>query len=186
MIEANARHLYPKDVVKLLLEYRPDFILIPSTYFTLEADLSLCRLIRKSLPDVKIIFSGPLVTYDPSAALKDGLADFVALGELELPVLNIIKGNYSENIALRQGEKIISGPRSLIDLKELPAPARELIDNQLYRYAIFNRKNPVTPMTISRGCPHSKCEFCNSNLYSLGQIRYRGLDSIAEELNEIA
>jgi radical SAM superfamily enzyme YgiQ (UPF0313 family) len=186
VVEANAKHIYPQEVIKLLREEKPDFILIPSTYFTLEADLSLSRLIRKNLPEVKIIFSGPLVTYDPAIVLKDNSADFVALGELELPVLNIIKGNYSQNIARLKDGQVVSGERSLIDLKELPVPARDLIDNQLYKYAIFNRRNPVTPMTISRGCPHSKCEFCNSNLYSLGQIRYRPLSSITEELDEIA
>lgn len=185
VIEASAKHLYPKDVINYLREYRPDYIIMPSTYFTLGEDKYLSSLLRKYLPNTKIVFSGPLVTFDPSIVLADNTADFVALGELELPVLNIIRGNYAENIAYRQNSKIISGPRFLLDLKDLPIPARDLIDNQIYRYAIFNRRNPVTPMTISRGCPHSKCEFCNSNLYSLGQIRYRSFDSIINELKEI-
>jgi len=185
VIEASAKHLYPKDIIKLLLSSRPDFVLIPSTYFTIEEDKALARLIKKNIPPVKIIFSGPLVTYDPAIALKDGSADFVALGELELPVVNIVQGNYAENTAYLRDGKVVSGPRSLIDLDELPVPARDLVDNQAYRFAIFNRKNPITPMTISRGCPHSKCVFCNSKLYSLGRIRYRNSASICEEIREI-
>jgi radical SAM superfamily enzyme YgiQ (UPF0313 family) len=40
-------------------------------------------------------------------------------------------------------------------------------------------------MTISRVCPHSKCKFCHSPLYSLGEIRYRNFQAITEEINEI-
>jgi len=186
IIEASTKHIYPKDVVAHLKNYRPDFVLLPTTYFTLEEDKCLSMLIKKNIPNTKIIFAGSLVTYDPSLVLSDNTADFVALGELELSMLNIIKGDYSENIAYRKDDRVVSGKRSLIDLKELPIPARDLIDNQAYRYAIFNKRNPVTAMTISRGCPHSKCEFCHSNLYTLGQIRYRTLDSIADEIEEIA
>ncbi|MFA5099932.1 MAG: radical SAM protein [Candidatus Omnitrophota bacterium] len=185
IIEASARHLYPENVVKLLSASRPDFVLIPSTYFTIEEDTYLARCIKKAIRGVKIIFSGPLVTYDPSVVLKDGIADFVALGEPELPVANIIRGNYNENIAYWQKDKAVSGPRSLIDLNELPLPARDLVDNQSYRFAIFNKRNPITPMIISRGCPHSKCVFCNSKLYSLGQMRYRNSDLVAAEIHEI-
>ncbi len=185
LIDASAKHLYPRDVLRCLKNSHPEFVLIPSTYFTLEDDKYLSSLIRKYLPRTKIIFSGPLVTFDPSIVLADNTADFVALGELELPVSNIIRGDYTENIAYRQNGRIISGSRSLLDLINLPIPARDLIDNHAYRYAIFNRRNPVTPMTISRGCPHSKCEFCHSNLYTLGQIRYRSIGSIIEEINEV-
>ncbi|MDD5080218.1 MAG: radical SAM protein [Candidatus Omnitrophica bacterium] len=186
VIEASARHLYPEDIVRLLLSSRPDFVVIPSTYFTIEEDKALARRIKGSIPRIKIIFSGPPVTYDPSVVLRDASADFVALGEMELPVVNIVRGNYAQNIAYWQGDKVVSGSRSLIDLDDLPLPARDLVDNQAYRFAIFNRKNPITPMTISRGCPHSKCVFCNSKLYSLGKIRYRGLESICEEIREIS
>lgn len=185
IIEASVKHLPHKKVVNIIKEKCADFVLIPSTYFTLDDDKHLSRLIRKSMPDIKIIFAGPLVTYNPSLVLFDNSADFVALGELELPLLNIIKGDYTKNIAYRNGDMIICGERRLIDLNELPIPARDLINNQAYRYAIFNKRNPVTAMTISRGCPHSKCKICHSPLYTLGQIRYRNIDSIIEEIKEI-
>lgn len=186
IIEASVKHLSNKKVLEIIKTERPDFVLLPSTFLSVNDDKYLSGIIRKNIPDAKIIFSGPLVTYDPSLVLNDGSADFVALGEYELPTLNIIMGNYAENVAYRNEDKIISGVRKLIDLNELPLPARDLIDNQDYRFAIFNRSNPVTTMTISRGCPHSKCKFCHSNLYTLGQLRYRDFSSVIEEIEEIA
>ncbi|MDD5518435.1 MAG: radical SAM protein [Candidatus Omnitrophota bacterium] len=187
VIEASIKHLEHRKVINLLKVDPPDFVFIPSNYFSLNDDRHLAWLIRESFPKVKIIFGGAPVTYNPSLVLADGLADFVALGEIELPLLGIIKGDNSRNIALNKGGGVIaSGKRELINLDDLPIPARNLIDNQAYRYAFFNKRNPVTAMSISRGCPHGKCKFCNAALYTLGQMRYRNIASITEELNEIA
>jgi anaerobic magnesium-protoporphyrin IX monomethyl ester cyclase len=186
IIEANIKHYPPAKVVDIIRNNLPHFVVIPYTIMGIEADKYLSVLIRKSLPATKIIFFGPLVTYDPAVVLLDNSADYVALGELELPLLNIIKGDYAENVAYKDEQgRVIIGKRRLLDLKELPIPARDIIDNQAYRYAVFNKRNPLTAMTISRGCPYSKCEFCHSNLYTLGQIRYRDFTSIIEEIKEI-
>lgn len=186
IIEASIKHLNHKKVVERLKDDPPDYVFIPSNYFSLEDDKYLASLIREAFPKIKIIFGGSPVTYDPSLVLSSGLADFVALGELELPILNIIRGDNSKNIAYNNGGKIIhNNIRELVNLDELPLPARNLIDNQAYRYAFFNKRNPVTAMIISRGCPHGKCSFCNASLYTLGEMRYRNIASIIEELKEI-
>lgn len=186
IVEASVKHWSHEKAVKIIKKENPDLVLIPTSYYSLDDDKYLARIIRDNIPhDVKIIFSGPLVTHDPSLVLLDNSADFVALGEYELPCLNIIKGNYSENIAYRNNGKILCGKRSLVNLDELAIPARDLIDNRAYGYAVFNKRNPVTTMTISRGCPHSKCKFCHAFLFTLKETRYRKIDSITEEINEI-
>lgn len=185
IIEASAKHWRHAKAVAAIQYDPPDFIFIPSTYFTVDDDKALSRIIRDRFPHTKIIFGGPLITHDPSLVLADGSADFAALGEFESPLLNIIEGKSKDNVAYREGGKTVLGPRSLLDLATLPPPARDLIDNQAYRYAIFNRRNPITATSMSRGCPHSKCRFCTSPLYSLGEVRYRNFDSIAEEIEEI-
>lgn len=187
IIEASLKHIRHPELVKFLKRDNPDFVLIPSVSFGIESDKHLSSLIRKSLPGTKIIFSGPLATYDPGGVLFDGSADFVALGELEIPLLNILRAGGGDNVACLDAKgNLVAGKRSLLDLGELPLPARDLIDNRAYNYAVFNRKNPVTAMALSRGCPHSKCEFCHTNLYTLGEMRYRNFDAITEELREVA
>lgn len=185
IIEASVKHWPNSEIIRIIANSRPNFVFIPSTYISLDDDKHLARLIRRNAPKTKIIFSGPLLTYVPSLVLSDDSADFVVLGECELPLLDILKGEYSYNVAYKSGNKIIIGKRSLLDINELPIPARDLIDNQAYQYAIFNKRNPVTAMSISRGCPHSQCNFCHAKLFSLGEIRYRNINSIFEELSEI-
>jgi len=185
IIESNINHWTHQRTIKEIKLDPPQFILIPSTYFTLEDDRYLSMLIRSAFPETRIIFSGPLLTHDPSLVLKDNSADFVALGELEDPILNILKGQYSENIAYKNANNIVIGKRTLLDLNNLPIPARDLIQNNAYKYFVFNRGNPITAMTLSRGCPHSKCKFCHTNLYTLGQHRFRSVDSIIKEIYEV-
>ncbi len=185
IIEGSIKHLTHKKIIEIIKKEHPDYVFLPSTSLSLDDDKDLSLLIRKNIPYAKVIFAGPLVTHQPSLVLSDKSADFAVLGEYESPLLNITKGDYSENIAYLSGNKVICGRRSLVDLDKLPLPARQLIDNQAYRFVIFNKRNPVTTMTISRGCPYGKCEFCNSSLFALGKIRYRNIGSITEELNDI-
>lgn len=187
IIEASVRHIPNRRLAEIVKKENPDFVLIPSINFGIEGDKHLAGLIRKAVPSVKIIFSGALATYDPGTVLFDGSADFVALGELELPLLNILNGDYRENVAYLDAKNgLVIGKRKLLDLQDLPLPARDLVDNHAYRYAIFNKRNPVTAMTISRGCSHSRCEFCHTNLYTLGRIRYRDLKAVTGEIGEAA
>lgn len=186
IVEASVKHWPPQKVVSYLKGAHPDFIFMVTAYNTIEYDKFIASLIKKQLPKTKVIFSGPLVTHDPSIVLSDDNIDFVALGEPELPLLNIMKGNKVENVAVKKNGNIIYGERSVLDLAELPIPARDLINNSAYSCGSFNRKNPITVATISRGCYHSKCIFCPSNLFTLGKLRYRCFDSIIEELDEIA
>ena len=166
IIEGSIKHLTHKKIIEIIKKEHPDYVFLPSTSLSLDDDKDLSLLIRKNIPYAKVIFAGPLVTHQPSLVLSDKSADFAVLGEYESPLLNITKGDYSENIAYLSGNKVICGRRSLVDLDKLPLPARQLIDNQAYRFVIFNKRNPVTTMTISRGCPYGKCEFCNSSLFA--------------------
>jgi radical SAM superfamily enzyme YgiQ (UPF0313 family) len=185
IIDANPYHFRHSKIVSMLKEIKPDFALIPSAWESIEDDIALSKLIRKDLPETKIIFSGPNVTYNPSSVLLNSAADFVALGELELPLAGIVKNDFLQNIAIQEKGSVRIGERILMhDLDTLPFPARDLVDNKKYQYA-FAKRNPVTAMAISRGCPHSKCAFCHANLWSLNQIRYRSAKNVLEEIKEV-
>ena len=185
IVEGNVNHWGEGEVSRIVRRESPDFVLIPSTYFSLSGDKHLAGSIKKAAPEVKIIFSGPPVTHDPAAVFNEGAADFVALGELELPLVDILEGKYEKNIAYRENGKIVHTERALFDLNGLLPAARDLVNNASYRYAFFNKQNPVTVMAISRGCAHSKCGFCPSALYNSVQVRYRDFASVAGELEEI-
>ena len=112
LIESSAKHISHKNTVEILEKERPDIVLVPSTFISLKEDLYLSNLIKKKLPKTKIVMSGPFVTFKPSLALNDGSVDFDALGELELPLLDIANDIQKNNIAYKKGEQIIYGKRN--------------------------------------------------------------------------
>ncbi|MBN1914206.1 MAG: cobalamin B12-binding domain-containing protein, partial [Candidatus Omnitrophica bacterium] len=114
IVEASIKHLSTKDVLKVVHQIDPDFIHIPTTYFSLDDDKDLASSIRLSKPEIKIIFSGPGVTYNPSLALVDKSADAVTLGEIEDPLLRIAEGRFDKNIAYNKDGRIVLGERSLL------------------------------------------------------------------------
>jgi hypothetical protein len=108
-------------LVKFIKQESPDFALIPSVNFGIESDKYLSFLIRQSLPKIKLIFSGVLVTYNPGSVLFDCSADFTAVGELEIPLLNILQEGRGDNVVfLNDKQEIVVEKRRLIDLGELP------------------------------------------------------------------
>ena len=67
------------------------------------------------------------------------------------------------------------------NLDALPSPARDLLDNSLYRSPETGR--PLTVVHGNRGCP-SKCIFCPAGAMSEYRVRYRSPERIVAEIDE--
>lgn len=88
-------------------------------------------------------------------------------------------------IQVNGGSHIFTGQRPLIkNLDNLPFPARDLYDNDLYKqYYRRNYGYTMTSMIASRGCPFS-CNFCWRPDY--GRVyRFRSPENIVDEMEEI-
>ncbi|MBN2397572.1 MAG: radical SAM protein, partial [Deltaproteobacteria bacterium] len=80
----------------------------------------------------------------------------------------------------REGNIIITEPRELIeDLDSIPLPARHLLPLSRYRALGF----PVSIIT-SRGCPNA-CIFCQGRRMVGKKVRYRKVESVMDEIEEI-
>ncbi len=143
-----------------------------------------------------VIAGGPMPSAYPNMFL--GVFDAVVQGEGEItvaelldsmdgrgsPVFEKVRGAWLAP-QLNGGRIEFTGHRPLVkNLDDLPFPARDLYDNELYKD--YYRKNygyTMTSMIASRGCPFS-CDFCWRPDY--GRIyRYRSPANIAEEMEEI-
>jgi len=185
LLDASTLHISNSEVIKIIDKGKPDFVGIPSAWLSIHSDLDLAKNLKNKLPSVKIIFSGPNVTVEPDIALSTGYVDYVALGEPEKPFLDIVNGVMNENIAYRSDGKSIVTKRTLLqDLDTFPFPARDLLPNERYR-APYVRKNPFTSISTSRGCPYSKCIFCPTNIWYMNQVRYRSVENVIQEIDEI-
>ncbi|MCK5494469.1 MAG: radical SAM protein [Candidatus Omnitrophica bacterium] len=185
LLDSGTLHISNSETIKMIIGAHPDFIGIITAWGSIQSDLKLAEKLKTKLPCSKIVFAGSNVTADPKIALSTGCVDYVILGEPEKPFLDIVNGKINENIACELNGKIVLKKRKLInDLDWLPFPARDLLPNEKY-IAPYVKINPFTTIATSRGCPHSKCDFCPTNIWYMNEVRYRSVDSVLQEIDEI-
>ena len=68
------------------------------------------------------------------------------------------------------------------NLDDIPFPARHLLPNHLYRYALWPGKK-VTTMITSRGCPY-RCIFCDKSIFG-SRWRARSPRNVLDEMEEV-
>ena len=182
-----ARNLSWEQYHRDLLELKPDTVLFNVTTATIRDDLQAARLARRTIPGIRTIARGEYFE-------KEGETLFDQYPELDLA----LHGEVEENLArLARGESPSEMPAALYrnqagvrrntgtarieDLDSLPFPARDLLDNTLYRSP--ETGNPLTVILANRGCP-AKCVFCPAGEVSGFRLRLRSPESIVAELRE--
>lgn len=141
-------------------------------------------------PNVKtpIVVGGPHATILPQSCLENG-ADYVVLGEGELPMLELVNalennGDITQvgSISYIRENKLIKNPRIplIANLDEIPIPAYDLLPMKCYRTSeARTKRQPSYSLLASRGCP-GVCSFCNKSV-SGTKVRYFSADRITEE-----
>ncbi len=120
--------------------------------------------------------------------------DFAVYGEGEYTLLEIVerleKGQPTSDIdgtiVKQNGKVVVNKPRELIELDDLPFPARHLLpkDKNLYRPSPSRcRRFPVRSIVSSRGCPF-KCIYCDKSVFG-PTVRYRSPKKVADEIEHL-
>jgi len=145
----------------------------------------LCKAVKETLPDAKIILGGPQATFMPSEALRVlREVDFLCRGEGEVVVLEVVRALESgrirgpvpgtttrvEDDQWEEGEEV-RGPE---DLDAYPSPFLEgVLELRGLEEAI---------MLTSRGCPYG-CLFCYTPRAFGRKVRYHSVDRVLEEIS---
>ena len=144
--------------------------------------IKICRKYAKY-----VVMGGPHATANITNIFREcPELDFAVYGEGEYTMLELVKtiegkGDFSEIKGLAARDRI-NEPRQLIkDLDFLPFPARHLLPNNKYRYALAKHKM-VTTIFTSRGCPY-QCIFCDKSV-SGSKWRARSVENVLEEIEE--
>ncbi|MEO3945681.1 B12-binding domain-containing radical SAM protein [Gorillibacterium sp. CAU 1737] len=168
------------NVVTDLFGRRPDVVGFSCYIWNIEETLRISELLKKVLPELRIILGGPEVSYDADIWLKRSPAvDFIVMGEGEEPFRGLLRqiqgaGNWRavDGIAYRECQLVKEGhasesdrttarirlnpPAAKLDLNEIPSP---------YRFAedAPDLSNRIVYFETSRGCPFN-CQFCLSSI----------------------
>lgn len=126
-------------------------------------------------PHNHIVFGGTHPSCLPDQTLERNYIDAVVIGEGEDSFLDILKGSR---------EKIVKKPY-IKNLDLLPFPDRKLIRQERnIQQAFKDNGYRIASIFSSRGCPF-RCTFCASHSVWSREVRYRSVDNILEEFEQV-
>lgn len=191
--DASLLGLTVEKVLRVIGDFDPEIIGIsvhtPTVGFARDVAMGTRRLFSDKL----IVFGGPHVTALPFENLD--LADVCVIGEGERTFYEIV-ANYSCGLPLdkikgislkKDNENLKTEERDNIDdLDELPFPARDLFPKCTYRHTYpYPLKNSLyNTIVTSRGCSFN-CNFCLNELMWKRKVRYRSLDNVFGEIEDL-
>ena len=186
IVNAKARNLNTREMMKEVNDYRPDIVGI-SCCFTIGINTALKIAKESKKQGYKIILGGWHPSFDYSEVLKYPFVDVIVRGEGEITFRELIKNRNLEEIKgisyKNKGDIINNVDRPLIkNLNKLPLPARKLRSKKSY-FQIFQM--PIDVIETSRGCPF-KCTFCNIHLFYRGTYRTKSTERVIQELKIIS
>jgi len=169
------------NIVSDLFQREPDVIGFSCYIWNIEETIIVIDMLRKIMPNVKIILGGPEVSYDTTYWMERLPAvDYIVFGEGEETFHHLLtelsgerKLHYVFGLAYRKdGEVVLNPGRPKLDLNALPSPYR--FEEDLPQLA-----TRVVYFETSRGCPFS-CQFCLSSI-EVG-VRYFDIERTKSDL----
>jgi radical SAM superfamily enzyme YgiQ (UPF0313 family) len=185
-----------QDFIKALDKHNPKVVGITAVKPNREMVLELAEMAKDS--GSFVIVGGPDPTYTPEYYLCDHSVDLVVHHEGELTLVKILEAmKVDENgfsslvgmpgIAHRdENGNVVVNPRRkyLLNLDELPPPARDMIDIEKY-LQVWKEQNGYASLSISvsRGCPYG-CQWCADAVHGQ-EFRIRSAESVVAEVKSL-
>lgn len=157
-------------------EFNPDFVGV-SCLISTQSDNAhrVCKLAKEGNPEIQTIMGGAHPSAMPEIILRDPNVNHIVIGEGEQSILEIVKG---------KKKKIVKSP--LLDINDLPWPARHLLSMEKYLKinmptSVFSPHDRVTQIETSRGCPFN-CIFCCTTHFWGRRFRGRDPKKVLDEI----
>ena len=184
IIDSDVESYQAEDVYRITKEYKPQIIIATISLPTLYKDCSFLKEIRGYSSAKVIAKTGiadkPLL----KEILEKSFVDLCIYGECDINVDEIMTGKEKKGTACLKDSKLkVEENAVILDLDELPLPARELLPNEKYRYVLLGDK--VTTMQTSRGCPFPCSYYCPYPLVQGGKWRAQTPERVVKEIEDV-
>lgn len=193
LLDALGLQISIEEVQKKISSYQA--VIILTSTMTINEDANMLALLKKVHPNLVTIAFGGHVTSEPESSLQRKSIDIVVRREAEYIIRDLIQVLHDEKkwraiqgISYRdtQGNIIHNEPYPMIqNLDELPFPDRSLLPKNIHYFNPIVKRTPYTTMFTSRGCP-GLCTFCSSPTFYSRKIRFRSVESVIKEMEEVA
>lgn len=176
-----------EDLKKDLAQIKPDILLVNIADTTFETDIQAFSVAKSIDTNILTVATGAhFITESKPVLKKYEFTDVIIKGEPEIPFGEIVEGkDFSQikGLTFRKNSEIIENENApfLENLDELPLPARNLTDNDLYIRPDTGEKQAI--IRVEAGCPNN-CFFCLATKVSGAKARYRSAESIISEIKE--
>ncbi len=149
----------------------------------------LAEMVKKGRPEALVGIGGVYPSTQPELALTSS-ADFIVLGEGEIPLGQIAETNSMDGIpgvysTSDKSPSEFSRAPLVDDLDSLPWPDTEI--PRIDRYFDISQRNwrqPTASIVTSRGCPFS-CEFCSVHPVCGHRWRRRSPENVLGEIEDL-
>lgn len=174
-------------------DYLPDMVGIQCMSTNLESTYRICRFIRESLSNTKIVLGGPHFNSNPEDIFNYFEIDFVVRGEGEKTFLELVQSlrepSHYKNIKSlvfrdSDGSVVRNEYRELNhELDDLPFPDYDdLYEGHPFCAHPYSKTGRMMTLMTSRGCPF-QCAFCDTPNIHGTKVRSRSVDSVLDEIN---
>lgn len=179
-----------EEILRGIYREKADVVAFSCYIWNIDMIVSIIESLKKVLPQVKIWFGGPEVSYNPKDyLLKYEELDGIVIGEGEQTFYELIDyymGNGKEpeeirGIAFKNSARYQHVAERNNDAI-LETPSREFISMDAIPIAYQNietQRNKIIYYESSRGCPYS-CSYCLSSAHQ--GVRYRSIDLVKSDL----
>lgn len=189
LVDAVAQEFSWDRSLRLVGEVAADLLVLNTAFPSIRSDMDFARACREQQPGLRTVALGVFPTLLPRECLEAfPWLDYAVVGEPERAVVMLAErldggqeGAGLPSLAWRdEGEVRVARDRALVeDLDSLPLPDRTSIPARLFRFPLTGE--PLTMLSLSRGCPHS-CIYCLAPLYYGKRERRRSAASVLEEI----
>lgn len=176
--------------------FNPDIIGISCNFSRKKSEFLSCgNAIRKKFPGKILIGGGTYPSLFPEDTLNSGVFDYVIIGEGEQSFLDLVNSlsqnciqlDKIEGLAFNKDGQIVINPKSnyIANLDQIPFPARDLINYELYltRKSVMHGLGlgRIASILTSRSCPN-RCNFCSMFRIHGPQWRRRSARNVVDEI----
>jgi radical SAM superfamily enzyme YgiQ (UPF0313 family) len=152
--------------------------------------IEVATMVKKSRPELPIIFGGWHPSLEPKQTLKESFVDIVVCGQGELALLEVVEtladgrclGDLPGVLSKGGGLHIQSSSRRLEWLDNLPTPAFDMVDFDAYERACGIRK---LAYATSVGCPYA-CNYCTDMVFYKRRFNALPAERVVSEMSSLA